>query len=270
MPTARLFLRLRLRWTRKGQRDGDTVDDGDRLPEPPADLADRTLPLRTRPAGGQFVRIHRARDGAIWFGWNDVSATFRPPINRFDAPDRSYGVLHMALSRDGAFAESVGRKPRSVRTDEELAKLRLSTLALVRPVRLVDLHGGAAVGALGATGVIGVGPQSLARRWAERLQAHPARPDGIEYRCRHNSDELAAALFDRVAGGTLTQMGVVDVTSDQPLVVCYEIAPPNLDCSALTSVPGTSSMTTVTGRSRKPFNTANVVRLLSIGHIIAL
>jgi len=90
----------------------------------------------------------------------------------------------------------------------------VTTLALSRDLRLVDLHGGDAVGALGATGVIGVGPQSLARRWSQAIHAHPEEPDGIEYRCRHNSDEIAVALFDRVGEASLTSTGVVSLVSD--------------------------------------------------------
>jgi RES domain len=190
------------------------VDDGDALPEPPADIATRKLPLTARPAGTRYARIHRAADGPVWFGWNHVAAAFRPPTNRFDAPDRSYGVLYAAVTRDGSFAETIGRKPGIFRSSDELAGLAMTTLALTRELRLVDLHGGAAVGALGATGVVGVGPQSLARRWSKALHAHPEMPDGIEYRCRHNSDEIAVALFDRVGEASLVSIGVVSLVSD--------------------------------------------------------
>lgn len=190
------------------------IDDSDALPEPPPDIDKRELPVVTRPAGTRYVRIHRVSDGAVWFGWNAAANKFRIPINRFDAPDRSYGVLYAALTRDGSFAESVGRKPGAFRSNDELALLAITTLALTRNLRLVDLHGGAAVGALGATGVVGVGPQSLARRWSKALHAHPEMPDGIEYRCRHNSDELAVALFDRIGDGSLTVVGATSILSD--------------------------------------------------------
>jgi hypothetical protein len=189
-------------------------DDGDALPEPPADIASRRLPLVHRPAGAQYVRIHHAADGPVWFGRDEATKQFRPPTNRFDALDRSYGVLYAAGTRDGSFAESIGRKPRSFRSDAELAAFAITILTLTRDLRFVDLHGGAAVGALGATGVVGVGPQSLARRWSKALHDHPDRPDGIEYRCRHNSDEIAVALFDRVGESCLIPAGSVSLVSD--------------------------------------------------------
>jgi RES domain len=194
---------------------GRGLDDADALPEPPPDLATRTLPTARRLAGERFVRIHHMTDGPIWFGWNAKTTTFRAATNRFDAADRSFGVLYLAAGRDGAFAESVGRKPRIFRSDDELATLRLATVELTRDLQIVDLHGGAAVGAMGATGVVGVGPQSLARRWSKALHDHPETPDGIEYRCRHNSDELALALFDRVGASAFALVAEAALTSDE-------------------------------------------------------
>jgi RES domain len=184
------------------------------LPEPPTDIATRKLPLVGRPPGTRYVRIHRVADGPVWFGWNPSAGQFRPPTNRFDALDRSYGILYAAVTRDGSFAETIGRNPGTFRSNDELAGLAMTTLALTKELRLVDLHGGAAVGALGATGVVGVGPQSLARRWSKALHAHPEMADGIEYRCRHNSDEIAVALFDRVGEAGLISTGIVSLVSD--------------------------------------------------------
>lgn len=195
---------------------GATADDTDALPEPPPDLSTRALPILQRRSGATYVRIHSLTHGAIWFGRDADAKTFRPAANRFDAPDRSYGVLYVAATRDGAFAESIGRIPRVFRSDDDLGSLRITTLALARDVRVVDLHGGAAVGAIDATGVVGVGPQSLARRWAAALHAHPEAPDGIEYRCRHNSDELALALYDRVGNDALICVAEEAVTADAP------------------------------------------------------
>ena len=189
--------------------------DADALPEPPTDIHLRPLPLVRRAAGSRYVRIHRVTDAPVWFGRDSSTGLFRPPVNRFDAPDRSYGVLYAAASRDGAFAEAIGRQPRSFRSDAELTELAITALILARDLSLVDLHGGQAVGALGATGVIGVGPHSPARRWSKALHDHPDHPDGIEYRCRHNSDELAVALFHRVGDASLTPQASVSLIADR-------------------------------------------------------
>jgi hypothetical protein len=84
------------------------ADDADALPEPPSDLARRVLPAVRRGAGKRYVRIHRMTDGPIWFGWDGATATFRTATNRFDAPDRSYGVLYLAATRDGASRNRLG------------------------------------------------------------------------------------------------------------------------------------------------------------------
>jgi hypothetical protein len=78
-----------------------------------------------------------------WFGWNPSAGQFRPPTNRFDAPDRSYGILYAAATRDGSFAEIIGRKPGTFRSNDELAGLAMTTLALTKELRLVDVNGGA-------------------------------------------------------------------------------------------------------------------------------
>jgi RES domain len=184
-------------------------------PEPPADIGDRKLPLATKAAGTQYTRIHVATFGPVWFGWDPTANTFRIPTNRFDAPDRSFGVLYVASIREGSFAESIGRKPNSFRSNEDLATYSIATLALVRDLHLVDLHGGQAVGALGATGDIGVGSHKVARRWSKALHGHPDRPDGIEYRCRHNSDEIAVALYDRIGEESLKQIGSTPLVLDR-------------------------------------------------------
>ncbi|MDE2006466.1 MAG: RES family NAD+ phosphorylase [Rhodospirillales bacterium] len=160
------------------------------------------------------MRLHRADHDAIWFGRDAAMGGFHVATNRFDSAERRYGVLYLAATRDGAFAESVGRVPGVFRSDQELADLRLTTLALRRAVRVVDLHGGAALGAIGATGVVGVGPHSLARRWSRGLHDHRDAPDGIEYRCRHNSDELALALFDRIGVESFHLLSTVTLTED--------------------------------------------------------
>jgi hypothetical protein len=125
-----------------------------------------------------------------------------------------HAIRAYSTTRDGSFTETIGRKPRSFRSNDELAALAMTTLALTRELRLVDLHGGEAVGALWPTSVVGVGPRTSACRRSRALHAHPDRPDGIEYRCRHISDEIAVALFDRVGDASLSSIGVVPLVAD--------------------------------------------------------
>ena len=106
-------------------------DDGDALPEPPADIASRRLPLVHRAAGAQYVRIHRAADGPVWFGRDAATKQFRPPTNRFDALIEVTESCTPPAPATGSFAESIGRKPRSFRSDAELAAFAIAVLAVV-------------------------------------------------------------------------------------------------------------------------------------------
>ena len=63
--------------------------DDDALPEPPADIHLRHLPLIRRAARSRYLRIHRVTDAPVWFGRDRSTRVFRPPVNRFDAPDHS-------------------------------------------------------------------------------------------------------------------------------------------------------------------------------------
>ncbi|WP_269446191.1 RES domain-containing protein [Gloeobacter violaceus] len=43
------------------------------------------------------------------------------------------------------------------------------------------------------------GQYRTARRWARAIWAHPARPDGMLYRLRHDDERYCCGLFDRTA-----------------------------------------------------------------------
>ena len=52
-------------------------------------------------------------------------------------------ILYAAATRDGSFAETIGRKPGTFRSNDELAGLAMTTLAPTKELRLVDVNGGA-------------------------------------------------------------------------------------------------------------------------------
>lgn len=209
-------------------------DDAVRPPEPPADLAARRLrwyPLGAVPsddvrlaAGTTLWRVHdpRRRDGdPRWFG----PAPGTPPRSRFDdprradahapgEPDGSFGTCDVGASREAAFAESFLRRPRGDLIDRATLEGRhLAELITTRPLRLVALLG-PGLAAAGATAAVTSGPHTVARRWARALWRHPAAPDGIAYRCRHDDGEVAIALFDR-ACDAIAVLGSRGLTSDR-------------------------------------------------------
>jgi hypothetical protein len=126
----------------------------------------------------------------------------------------TFGVCYLGVSREAAFAESFLRRPGVRLLSRATFDARLlAEVEAVRALRLVALHG-PGLAALGATAAVAHGPHAAARAWARALWAHPARPDGIAYRCRHDDDECAAALFDR-ADAALAVRGARPVRADR-------------------------------------------------------
>jgi hypothetical protein len=168
----------------------------------------RPLPWQEVPAGTPLYRIHPAHLGPLWFG----PAPGGAPGGRFDDPKRgdgttvvegggpTFGVCYLGLSAEAAFAESFLRRPGVRLVSRATFDARaVSEVRVLRALRLVAFHG-PGLAALGATAAVAHGPHAAARRWARALWAHPDQPDGIAYRCRHDDDERAVALFDRAAG----------------------------------------------------------------------
>lgn len=158
--------------------------------EPQPRLTGGDVPAVPVAAGTEFYRSHHADYGPIYFG--------KGPVYRFDDPAGVYGVLYAAHQLAGAFAETHLRKPGRRYVDRaDLAQRRWSRLRTVRPLRLLPLHGRHLAQA-GATAEVTHGPADrydLPRRWSSA--AHAAGFDGIEYRSRHDDDQLCVALFER-------------------------------------------------------------------------
>ncbi len=63
-------------------------------------------------------------------------------------------------------------------------------------MRLVDLQG-EGLARLGGDSRLISGSYETAQRWSRALWIHPARPDGIRYRSRHDPSRISIAVFDR-------------------------------------------------------------------------
>ena len=143
------------------------------------------------PAGTRFVRIHRSELSPLFFGTTGD--------NRFDDPDRTYGVCYLALSLEGAFAETCLRAVGAQFVASAFLAARVFTMIEVTaPLRLVAVHG-PGLARFGATSIVAGGVPALAQRWSRAVHDHPAAPDGLLYRTNHDNGELCAALFDRCA-----------------------------------------------------------------------
>ncbi len=157
-------------------------------PDPPSDLAARTLPVRsTRRA---WFRIHRLAFGPLFFG--------RSGDNRFDAPAGEFGVLYVGADAHCAFIETFGHATGVRVVDrQELAVRGLTRVLPQRPLRLVDLTSDG-LARLGADARLTAGESyEPPHRWALAIHEHPKKPDGLLYTARHDPARICAALFDR-------------------------------------------------------------------------
>jgi hypothetical protein len=160
----------------------------DPLPLPAPSLRDLDLP--TISSVRSFVRIHRLQHDPAFWG--------RTSLNRFDAPNRDYGVLYAAEHFQGAFIETFGDLlPRTVSVSALEAR-GVATVAAHRELRLVDLAE-TGLSQLGLDARICTDDHALSQAWSHALWAHPSGLDGIWYAARHDAGQRSVALFDRVA-----------------------------------------------------------------------
>jgi hypothetical protein len=158
-----------------------------RLPQPPPDLASRTLPIKR--ISGLLFRTHRSTQACLHFGKNGDC--------RFDDPLRKYGVLYAALKSDAAFAEVFLRQLSSMLISESdllgrsLAEMRCQSIACV------DLTGPGLHQLSCDNRISTEKPYGTVGRWSRAIFEHPQQPDGIIYLSRHNPRFKCLALFDR-------------------------------------------------------------------------
>jgi hypothetical protein len=167
-------------------------------PLPPDDLASRRPRIQTLPAGTLLHRFHTAEKDEVKLAPIHFD---RGRSGRLNASDGSFGVLYVARSVAGAFAETFLRTPGRTLLDPGLiAAKAYAELVLARDARAIELHGpGAAI--LGATAELthGPPPYDLSQAWSTALHLHPCNADGLAYRARHNDDEICLAVFERAA-----------------------------------------------------------------------
>jgi hypothetical protein len=146
------------------------------------------------PAGNFIVRAHKADKGPIFFG----PPTGSPPENRFDAPNGEYRVLYAAERLEGAFVETVLRKPRRVFRRAYVEERAWSVLRLERLLTVAKVYDeGLQFHGVDA-GMIGTDDYLPSRDLALALFQERSTLDGLAYRSRYNNGEICYALFDRV------------------------------------------------------------------------
>lgn len=152
----------------------------------------------TLDAGTELFRIHSTSYGPLWFGPGEGE----PPRYRFDAPDGEYGALYVAQTPAGAFAEVFLREPRRIPrliASSELENRVLSQIIVLKPLVLAKLRGPGLSWHKTTAAVSSSGESEYARAQQIALAVFQDDRglDGIEYRSRHDDDELACVIFDR-------------------------------------------------------------------------
>jgi hypothetical protein len=165
-----------------------------RHPLPPADFELRPLTIRNVDSGA-LLRVHRVSRSPLFFG--------RIGINRFDAPDKAFGVCYAGFNLECCIVETLIRDriqregwpilvPRS-----ELSRWWVATIASTEPLRLAEFHGGSLL-TLGGDGRLSTEqPYDAAQAWSAAVHAHPAQVHGFIYRSRFDNCRYAIALFER-------------------------------------------------------------------------
>lgn len=162
-------------------------------------MTDRGARLTVLDAGASLVRIYRTQHDPLWFG----PGPDEPPTYRFDAPDGSYGVCYLAHEPAGAFVETFLRDPELAGPGIRIlaaSELRAHTsvrVDVLEPLRLARLRGRGLSWHGVTASVSSTTLYKETQALSGRIHADPSQPDGIEYRCRHDDDQVAVALFGR-------------------------------------------------------------------------
>lgn len=147
-----------------------------------------------------MIRVHHQDKGAIFFG----PSPGKPASNRFDATSGEYRVLYAATRLEGAFVETVLRKPtgrvlRRAFVDERV----YSAIAPSRPLTLIKIFDeGLQVLGIDA-GAISIDDYAASRSLALALHQDFPTLDGVAYRSRYDNGEVCFAVFDRVPASNL-------------------------------------------------------------------
>ncbi len=161
-------------------------------PEPHLDLDQRSPLIHSLRKGSKLFRIYKPSNDPLFFG--------RTGANRFDSPDQGFGVLYLGMDEHCSFIETFGQFTGiAAVTEAELERRHLAEVAILRPLRLIDLATSGGLARLGADARLLSGAHAVAQRWADALRSHPSKPHGILYPSRHDPARNACAVFDRPA-----------------------------------------------------------------------
>ena len=140
-------------------------------------------------AVGPWFRVHQTTKGPIYFG--------RGGLNRWDCPDKSYGVMYAAESWQGAFMESVLHDPKTkILLESELAKRSIAAISTSLDLRLIDLSAGETLRTLEITETETQGTYGESQAISKAVYSAGWKVHGIRYASRLDPALRCLALFD--------------------------------------------------------------------------
>jgi hypothetical protein len=149
--------------------------------------------MRAWEPGKNWYRIHSAKHEGKFFGPKPGDRA----TNRFDDPNGNYRICYLGVTIEASFAETLLRSPPlRILSLADLDTRAITTFRLQRPVQLVQMHSDG-LAKLGLTADMVHGTYEVCGRLARTLWEHADTPDGIEYRSRHDDQQLCIALFNR-------------------------------------------------------------------------
>jgi hypothetical protein len=155
----------------------------------------------------------------VRMAWRDPAShcRFRRKARyRFDAPDRSFGVMYAAFDLATAFAETVLRDGPKHSDDVILDYRDLESRVVIelkrgpddRPLRLIKLYDEGLAAAHTDNQISARDHYPTTQRWAQIFHAHSIAADGMVYLSRYLGARKSVALFDHcgaaVAAGDAT------------------------------------------------------------------
>lgn len=168
----------------------------------PIDFANRHIVLKHEDVS-KLIRIFRTPPTAtpqpVYYSVN--------ARNRFDSPNKSFGVMYAAFDLTTCFAETITREKNrhplnarglAVSQAGDIAPRWVANLQALRPLKLVDAtdvglyNMGAEAGEFNS-----VHYALTTQPWAMELFNRPELADGILYRSRFLNDRKAVAIFER-------------------------------------------------------------------------
>lgn len=148
-----------------------------------------------------MIRVHHVTRSAVFFGPTPGAR----PNNRFDAPNGEYRVLYASDRLEGAFVETVLRRPKGrVLRRDYVNERAWSILRLERPVFLAKAYDEGLQAYEVDAGELGTDNYIASRAFSLDIHIKFPKIHGLAYRSRYNNGEICYALFDRIAATNLT------------------------------------------------------------------